>query len=186
MKRIFILVLSLLFLTGCSQENHEMNRAIGLRERLLTSGGFTADVQINVDYKDKLYSFLMACQGDNLGSIAFTVQKPDSISGIAGKLSADGGALTFDDQILAFPLLPDSRISPVSAPWLLVHSLRSGYISACGKDNDGLRIQIDDTYMGKKLQVDVWTSAQDLPIHAEIFYDGRRAVSIAVNNFCFV
>ena len=183
MKKWCILVV-VIFLFGCSRENTEMSRGLAFREKLLQAGGCSFEAEITADFGDKLYTFLLECQGNGDGSLSFSVQKPDSISGICGILSAEGGKITFDeDRAVAFPMLAEGEITPVGAPWMLYNTLRCGYILACGMEGDLLRLTINDSYEEEAMQVDVWLDDQDRPVSAEIFCEGRRVVSIRVMNF---
>lgn len=186
MKRVLIVAVILLTLCGCSGTGAEMNRALLLRENLLKSAECTFTATIAADYGDKVYTFTMDCKADSAGTVTFTVIEPETISGICGTLSESEGKLTFDDQALLFETLADGQISPVSTPWLFIHTLRSGYLKSCGKDGQGIRIQIDDSYEEDALQLDIWTDERDLPVRTEIFWQGRRIVSMDVENFTIV
>lgn len=186
MKRFIAAVFTFFLLTGCANGSSEMDRAVALRDALLKGGGCTFTAEVTADYGDATYTFKMICNADAGGDLTFEVIQPDTISGITGSISDAAGQLTFDDQALMFEMLADGQITPVSGPWLLVHTLRSGYISACGSDGDGLRIQIDDSYYGDSLQVDIWTDGNDMPIRAEFIWQGKRIVSIDVVGFLIV
>ena len=183
MKKLWIL-LALLFLFGCSGETAEMTRGLTLREKLLNANGCSFDADITADFGEQIYSFRLACQGNKDGSLSFAVQAPDTISGISGILSAKTGKITFDeDRTVAFPMLAEGEVTPVSGPWIFYNTLRSGYIVACGTEGEWLRLTINDTYEEEALQVDIWLDDEDRPISAEIFWHGRRVLSIGVTNF---
>lgn len=185
MKRLLAVVVLLLTLNGCSLMESEMDKALALRNRLLGSG-CTFDVAVTADYDKKVYIFDMKCNADANGSLTFEVISPDTISGISGEISAEGGKLTFDDQALLFETIADGQITPVSAPWVLIRTLRSGYIKACGKYDNGLRIQIDDSYEDNALHLEILTDESNFPIQAEILWEGRRFLSMTVENFTFL
>ena len=185
MKRIIAAVCLLVSLAGCSGKHEEMDRAMVLRSKLLAQG--TAfDAEITADYGDEVYTFSMACQLDAQGKLSFSVTAPESIRGIGGEISAAGGALTFDGEALSFPLLADGQVTPVSAPWVLMHTLRSGYLTSCGREGDTLRIAIDDSYEDDALHLDIWLDSNDVPARGEILWQGRRILSVVVKNFRFV
>jgi len=186
MKRMLSIAMILLTFCGCSRSNNEINRALALRERILGANGCTFETTITSDYGDKIYTFSMDCRADASGAVTFTVTAPETISGICGTLSEGGGKMTFDDQALLFEMLADDQVSPVSAPWLFVHTLCGGYIKACGKIGQGILIQIDDSYSQKALQLNIQTDENDIPVSAEIFWQGMRIVSMDVENFNFV
>ncbi len=183
MKKTAILLLAVFtLLTGCAGAQDHIDRAMALRAKLLRSGcSFTAS--ITADYGDKVHTFTMDCQGDSQGNLAFTVSSPDSISGITGVIDQEGGKLTFDDAALQFDLLADGQVTPVSAPWILLKTLRGGYLTSAGEEGELLRLTIDDSYEEDALQLDIWLDAGDKPIQADILYDGRRILSLTVSNF---
>lgn len=186
MKRGLALILVIFMLSGCGKNNDCLERGLALRERLLSTDGYSFEAEITADYGDKLYDFSMDCSVDKEGRLTFTVTEPETIRGISGVISGVGGQLTFDDTALTFDLLADGEVSPVSAPWLLIQTLKGGYISSCGMDGDDLRLTIDDSYEQDALQLDIWLDDTDIPDHAEILWQGRRVLSIDVEDFTFV
>ena len=182
MKRFLIIIVTFLFMTGCSK-NYNIDSALNLRNRLLNSNGCTFDAVITADYGDEVYIFSMQCQTDASGKIIFKVTDPETISGITGEFSAQGGKLTFDDTALAFPLLADGQVTPVSGPWLLLKTLQSGYLTSAGMDEDLLHLTINDSYEEEALQLDIWLGTEDQPVRAEILYGSRRILSLTVTNF---
>lgn len=162
-----------------------MEKAMSLRAQILAREA-AFDAQITADFGEEVYSFSAACVCRSTGAVEFTVSEPQTIEGITGTVGPAGGALTFDDQVLSFPLLADGRISPVSAPWVLMRALRSGYLTSCAQEGAGLLLSIDDSYEEDALHLDIWLDALGLPRQAEIFWQGRRVVSMSVTNFRFL
>ena len=183
MKRAAVLIFIVAMLSGCSSALPEQDRGMALRDALLSGQGCSFDAEITADYGDKLYEFFMACQGDVQGNLAFTVTAPETIAGITGTVSDVGGKLTFDDTALQFELMTDDQLSPVSAPWIFLRTLRSGYLTSAGMDGEQLRLTINDSYEEDALQLDIWLDGDDVPVRAEILYDGRRILSLSVKNF---
>lgn len=183
MKKCTVLVLAVLLLTGCSTPPDEMKTGMELRSKLLQASVCSFDTQITADYGNKVHHFSMKCLADGDGTIDFTVTAPESISGITGKLSSDCGQLTFDDTALHFELLAEEQLSPVSAPWILLKTLRSGYIASVGRDEGQIRLSIDDSFKDDPLRLDIWLNPDNQPQQADILYDGRRILSISVENF---
>ena len=182
MKKLSVLLIVLLFLGGCSGKQEELERAMTLRAKLLASE-CSFDAKITADYGDKLYVFAMTCQGDSRGNLTFTVTEPESIAGITGIISQDGGRLTFDDMALAFPLMADDQLTPMSAPWIFLKTLRGGYLTSANTEEELLHLTIDDSYEEDALQLDIWLDGQNLPVQSDILYDGRRILTVQVSNF---
>lgn len=182
MRRVLCLYLILTMLCGCSGKKAELDRAMNLRVTLL-SAGCTFDADITADYGDEVYNFSVSCEGDSEGNLGFTVTAPESIAGITGVVSQEGGKLTFDGTAVTFPLLADEQLSPVSAPWILLKTLRGGYFSAAGMEEELLRLTIDDSYEEDALQLDIWLNGENQPVRADILYDGCRILALTVSNF---
>lgn len=186
MRRKLSIFLFLVFLLcGCNKTNGPLDDAILLRNKILQSNGCSFKATVTADDNEKLYVFSMECESDKDGNVSFCVTKPESIAGITGKISAKGGALTFDDKILAFQALADGEISPVCAPWLLVKTLRGGYIRGCAHNDGSYQIEIDDSYEEDALRLNIFVK-NDLPVSAEIFWKGRRTLSITVEDFTYL
>lgn len=182
MKRFAVLLLLVCLIAGCDREEKELERGLMLRDRLLASG-CSFDADITADYGDILHTFSMNCRTDGQGDMAFTVTAPESIFGITGTVTREGGHLTFDDTALYFELLTDDLISPVAGPWIFVKTLRSGYLRAAGMEEGLLRLTIDDSYEDDALNLDIWLNDQDVPVRAEVLWDGRRILTLDVTNF---
>lgn len=182
-KRAARVLILLLCLTGCTGENRELQRGLSLRTALLKGGGCSFTAQVTADYGDKAYTFSMDCVGDEKGDLTFSVTQPDTISGIRGSVSGEGGKLTFEETVLHFDLMADGMLAPVSAPWLLAKTLRSGCITSAGLDGQLLRLSIDDSYADDALHLDIWCDGENLPVKAEICWENRTLLSLAVTNF---
>ena len=183
MRRLLAFILMVLMLAGCEKTGHNLDRALSLRTQILNGKGCTFAATITADYGDKIYTFSMQCQTDAVNNMTFTVTQPSTIAGITGTISEEGGKLTFDDNALIFETLADEQITPVSAPWVLMRTLRSGYIKAAGSYSDGVQIQLNDSYKEQVLSLDVWTNSLDAPVSAEIVWDGRRILSLIIEDF---
>jgi len=186
MKRLVAFILLAVLLCGCAGQDGQMDRVLALRAKLLQGKGCSFDAVITADYGDQVQTFTLGCQADDKGTVSFEVCAPESIAGITGRIDAEGGKLTFDDQLLVFGLLADDQLSPVSSPWVFIKALRGGYITACGRDGDYLMASIDDSYDDDALQLDIWLDGDDVPIRAEILWKSRRFLSMEVKNFRIV
>lgn len=156
-----------------------------MRQQLQNSG-CDFDCTVTADYGDAIYTFSMHCTADEQGTLTFEVLSPESISGITGNISQNKGKLTFDDNALAFDLLADGQLSPVSAPWVLIHTLRGGYLASCAELEGGMLLSIDDSYEEDPLRLDIRMDGEGKPKTAEILWQGRRILSMEVENFEFV
>ena len=187
MKRGLAIILSLLImLSGCSGQHTLVERAVQLRQKIQNASGYAFTATVTADYGDKIYVFKMDCQADDSGDLSFCVTEPTSIAGVSGVVEENQGKITFDDKALMFELIADGYISPISAPWFFMRTLSSGYIQGCEDYERGLHIQIDDSYADDALRMEIWTDKSDIPLQGEIVWQGRRILSVVVDNFTFL
>lgn len=184
MKKLLPVLLAV-FLLGCAAEDDAMEEALNIRGKLLASE-CTFRCTVTADYTDTLETFVMDCESGTDGELGFTVSAPEYISGITGSVDGQEGKLTFDGTVLSFPLLAQDRISPVSAPWILMNTLRTGCITSVARTDSGLLIGIDDSYADDALNLEIWTDGQGIPIAGEISWQGRRMVSMVIEGFTYV
>lgn len=183
MKRAAGFLLVLFLLTGCSGQPKELDRAVKLRSAIQQASEVSFVTDVAADYEDKTQTFSLQCSMDSKGDVRFTVMEPESISGISGQLSNDEGKLLFEDTALSFPLLADGQLSPVSAPWILMKTLRSGYITSACTEGDEIHLTVDDSYQEDALQLDIWLNSENMPVQADILFDGRRILTMNVKSF---
>lgn len=183
MKKWVLAVVFALCLTGCGGKNRELEWGLALRAQVLQGASCQFLANITADYGDKVYGFSMDCRGDGEGNLTFTVTAPETIAGITGTLTGEGGTLTFDDTALAFPLLAEGLVSPISGPWVVLKALRTGPITSAGLEGERLRLSLDDSYADLPLHLDIWCDEKNTPLLAEIWQDGRTLLTISLENF---
>ena len=155
---------------------------MAFRDALLSGQECRFNMEITADYGQEIYAFGMFCRSDSSGNIVFQVTAPESISGIEGSLSFNGGTLDFADTALQFDLMTDDQLTPVSAPWILMKTLRSGYLASACWEGELLRLTMDDSYEEGALRLDVWLE-EGKPIRSDVLYDGKRILTLDVKSF---
>ena len=153
------------------------------RSQLLAAEGCQFTANITADYGEELYTFSVQCQADRQGAVTFALLEPKALSGIAGKISDSGGSLNFENAALCFPLMTEDQLNPASAPWILLKTLRSGYLTSACMEEGKLRLTMDDTYEEDALQLDVWLEEGRTPVRGDILYDGKRILTVDVIDF---
>ena len=176
-------MITLVILTGCTGKRAEMDRAMTLRADLLGSEGCSFTAHLTADYGDAIQKFTLYCEGRNNGDLGFRVEEPESIAGITGRFKGSEGALTFDDAVLAFPMLVDGQVTPVSGPWIFLKTLLGGYLTACAQEAEYLHLTVNDSYEEDALQLEIWLNEANIPVRGEIIYDGRRILTMEIENF---
>lgn len=182
MRRYLCLLPLALMLTGCMGSNQELEESLALRSKILGANTVTFEAEISADYGDRVEEFSMECRTDSAGKLRFTVSEPEEISGISGSVAGEAGTLEFDDTVLAFPLMAQERISPVSGPWLMMKALRTGYITACAREGEALRLTVDDSYADDALTLEIWIEGDEVDC-CEIAWRGKRALAMEIESF---
>ena len=175
-----------MFTSGCTDRSGGVDRAITLRERFMNTNGCQFDCTVQADYGDYLFTFALFCKATKDGTVYFEVTKPDSVRGITGYIDSEGGKLTFDDRVLAFPSLADGYISPVISPWLFVKAICSGYISYVDTLNNETIVGFDDSYYQEPLQTKLWLNDANIPVHCEFIWQNACILSLEVSNYTYL
>ena len=159
-----------------------MDELYSFRENLLQSNKTAFKTEITVDYGQEFYTFFVECATDKHGHLNFEILQPDSISGIKGNISKEDGHLKFDEHVLVFKSIAENRLTPVNAPWVFMTALRGGYITSCGKTDDGYTAIIRDTYEENPLVLEI-NFIEGQPISAEIYWNQTRVITMQIQNF---
>lgn len=181
-KRMVGFLLMVILLCGCGSPGSDaMEEALAFRAQIQASGcSFLG--HITADYGTEVYTFTLDCSADESGTLTFRVTEPESLTGLSGKV--ENGNLTFDGVALGFDLLAEDRLSPAAAPATILQSWRTGYITACGREEDKLRLTVDTALEANPLTAETWLNIENkVPIYAEICYNGQRILSMEISEF---
>lgn len=181
-----MILLPVLLLFGCAGDQSSMDGVFMLRNELESCQKCSFSAKIAADYGSSIYEFVMHCSYERNGNMSWELTEPQTIAGIKGYIQNGSGQLTFDEEIVAFEMLADEQITPAASPWLLLEAIRGGYIRSCGEAGGKTRIQIDDSFANVQFYVDVWLDADNVPVRGEIVWQGRRIMSIDINEFIIV
>ena len=184
MRRILSLCLLLVLLTGCKGEESLLSQAITFRGQLITAGGCSFRAKITADYGQEVQQFTLVCDGDGEGKVSFCVTEPDTIAEITGQMEGEEGTVTYDGLQLAFPLLVNDRLSPVSAPALAVSCWMKEFILSAGRSEELYRVTYEKKIKEKDLLIDTYFE-KDIPISAELCYNGYRVIHMEILDFAF-
>ncbi len=184
MRRILSLILLLALLTGCKGEESLLTQAIAFRGQLISAGGCSFCAEITADYEQEVQTFTLECDANEEGEITFRVLAPDSIADISGHMEGGEGKVTYDGLQLAFPLLVYDRISPVSAPALVVTCWLKEFILSAGSSQENYRVTYEKKIQEKVLLIDTYFE-KDIPISAELCYNGYRIINMKITEFSY-
>ena len=180
MKRLFPLLL--VFFVGCAGPDPAMEAALELRSRCLAAQTISFTASIQADYITQIEEFTLECTAGQDGTVSFRVMAPEDIMDIRGTVSGTEGTVEFDDTVLAFPLMAQGRLSPLSGPWVVMKAIRSGNILAAGREGELLHLTIDDSYAENALTVDLWLRDGKVE-QAEVAWEGRRCLTMSFDGF---
>ena len=183
MKCILAIGIFALLLTGCTFVEEPIDEILELRKSVMESESCSFQSTIYADYGELSYKFQLDCTTDNDGKMHFTVIHPESISGITGMISEEDASLTFDDKVLAIPMLADNQIVPIAAPWVFLKTMKSGYIHGCSKTDDGLLVILDDSFENCPLRVELHLDTTNVPVLADIYWNQYCIMSVMIENF---
>ncbi len=161
-----------------------MAQAIAFRSELIARGGCSFCAEITADYGQEVQHFTLECDVDGEGRVSFCVKEPDTIEGITGKTEGEKGSVTYDGLQLAFPLMVYDQISPVSAPALVAECWIKEFILSAGLSDAIYRVSYEKKIYGNDLLIDTYFE-KDIPISAELCYNGYRIVNISITHFSF-
>ena len=179
MKKLLPLIL--VFLLGCTGTDPAMDAALALRSRVLAAETIRFTVAVGADYITNIEEFSLECV-QNGEVMSFRVREPEEIEAISGTVRGSEGTVGFDETVLAFPLMAEGRLSPLSGPWVLVKALRTGHILAAGREGELIHLFIDDSYEDNALTLDIWLE-EGWPTQAEISWEGRRCLTMTFDDF---
>ena len=161
-----------------------MTKGIAFRSRIISSGGCGFRVRITADYGQEVREFTLDCDSDGEGNVSFCVVEPDSIADITGVINGDEGTVTYDGLQLAFPLFVNDQISPVSASGLVLDCWLNEYILSAGMTDQIYRVTYEKKIQEKALLIDTYFE-KDIPISAELCYNGYRIMNLMISEFSF-
>ena len=183
MKRIARLLILVFLLSGCSPGAGEMNRCLALRKQVLGASAVCFTVHGAADYGSEVFEFSMDCEGKPDGSLDFVMTAPETISGISGSVTAQGGKLRFSETVVAFPNLAEDLPSPVSAPWALYETLRNGFFRSAGKEGEAIVLEADSGYREGDFSLEITLDDGEKVTGCDIFDGERRILTLSVENF---
>lgn len=183
MRRLLVILLAVLCFSGCSASN---DAGGDLRKAFQNSNGSAFNAVVYADYGEKVYDFSVDCSVNGNGKLIFQLVEPSSIADITGYVDELGSNITFDERVLTFPSLADDLISPVASPWLLIRAICNGYIRAEYSDQNNSKILFEDSYYQHAFQIELTCNQDNIPIYADIIWEGRRIIALEIRNFRFM
>ncbi len=186
-----VLMMTLL-LTGCAgggEENPEQLASV-IRGEYLSLDGWSATVDITVDYEQAVYDFTVDAQWRREGETVLTITQPELLAGITARLENGEAALEYDGAGLSIGLLDGEGLTPIGALPLLMESVTAGYIARCSfegeEDSRKLRLLCRDPDLaeGEGTEYSLWfDAATHALLRAEVSVDGATRLTAVFDDF---
>ncbi len=138
-KIISCVLMITLLLTGCGKENNDSpeNLAAQIRAEYLSLSGWSAVVDLSVDYGEQVFDFTVDASWHREGDTVLTVTKPDLVAGITARIRDGETLLEYDGAGLSLGMLDLSGLTPVSAIPALMKYVTTGYLARCSWSGEG-------------------------------------------------
>ena len=192
-RSLSCVLLITLLLTGCraggAAESPE-NLAARIRAEYLSVTAFTAQLDIHVDYGQRVYDFTLDTSWRKDGETVLTVTAPELIAGITARIGKGEALLEYDGASLSTGPLSGDGMTPLEAVPFLMEQVTGGYMARCSFETEGerqvLRVFCRDPNnaegTGRECALYFDTDSHDL-LRAELSYDGAVVLTAALTNF---
>ena len=188
-KCLVCVLMTTLLLAGCGKAggNEAEELALTIRGEHLGMDRCTAQVSVTADYGQRVYEYEMAVAVTGEETL-LVLSAPETVAGLTARISGEDSVLEFDGlSVETGPLDPDG-LTPVSAVPALLEAVRSGYITACGLEEDGALLRVDcgdpEGTPGEGTEISLWfDAAAHVLVRGEISVDGACAVRCEVDSF---
>ena len=77
------------------------------------------------------------------------------------------------------------ELSPVSAPWLFLRTLKKGLVRHVSKTDEGISVSFEDRFRGEDLISEITLSSEGMPVYCELFWSGQRIIALAIQDYRF-
>ena len=184
-----VLMMGLLFLPACSgagSVSPEEELALTIRGEYAALSTWTAQAEITADYGQRVYEYAVAAEFDG-AQTRLTLTAPDTVAGLTAVLTENSGALEFDGLWVETGPLDPEGLTPAAALSALVETARTGYITACRLEEDGLlRVDCGDPESdpGVGTETALWFQPDSHQLlRGEISREGFRAIRCDFSDF---
>lgn len=180
-RKLAVLLMLCLLLTGCGNADRALASAIDFRAELVQAEGCSFKAVVTADFGESIQDFAMDCRCDEKGDMTFTLLEPETLEGICGQVTKDGGKIIYDGMAMDFGLLADGKVIPAAAPAILTSCWAGEYIAAAGTEEELTRVTYEKGYENK-LTADTWFQ-NSVPICGEVCYNGTEILRIEITDF---
>lgn len=174
-------MLLLLLLCACGAGETSAQRAVSFRTELKEAEGCSFQAAITADYGEYIREFTLfcSCTPEECG---ITVVEPETASGITAVVSGQQAQVSFEDTVLAVEQFSTRKLSPLSAPYLLMKAWTEGYVSTGTVQDTRETGEYLLGYGSEELTITtVWNNA--VPDYAEISDGASTLLTCQISDF---
>ena len=194
MRKIVSCVLMMtLLLSGCgagSGEESPENLAALIRGEYLNLTGWTASMDVTVDYGERVFDFSLDASWQKEGDTVLTITAPEIVAGITARIVDGEGYLEYDGASLSTGPLTGEGLTPLEAVPFLMEQATKGYMARCTfegeAENRVLKVLCRDPEgtegVGTECTLYFDPTTHDL-LGMEVSYDGFTVLTAEMTNF---
>ena len=153
--------------------------ALTIRGEYLETTRWTGRAAVTADYGQRVYQYEMTVTASPEETV-LTLTMPENISGITARIAGKDSRLEYDGLSVETGPLDGEGLTPVSAIPVQLEAVRSGYMTACVLEEDGLlRMECGDPEGAPNSGrvVTLWFDTQTHGLKkGEISVDGFRVI----------
>ena len=181
-KTLICVLMTTLLLAGCGPAgvSRAEELALTIRGEYLAVERCSFRAQVTADYGRRVYQYELEAEVTPEQTV-LTLTAPESVAGFAARITGKDSVLEFDGVSVETGPLDGGGLTAVSALPALLEAVRSGYITACGLEEEGsvLRVDCGDPAgsPGSGTETALWFDASDHTLtRGEISVDGFRVI----------
>lgn len=180
-----------LLLTGCGETPAKETTAADLRGLYADASSCTMEATLRCSQEDRAWEGTLRCDYAAEGESTIEVLSPEIIAGVKAIVTAEGLALSCEDQTLNIGTLTEEELSPAVCLPRLMDALRSGWLLEENRETWGetecIRLTLDQTgSAGGKILSTLWLRLSDgAPVYAELAVEEEVIFTVEFTAFEF-
>lgn len=174
---LFALMITLLALAGCNSAAKYEEEFADYRASLGESAGISLTANVRADYGEKILEYTLRYEENAFGNTV-EVLSPELVSGVKAHFEENRGTLEFDGLILDGANLTKDGLTPLSALFEIVKSLKSGYLQKLWiEDSDNGAELVSELAVSDSSIQTLWMDAASMtPLRSEIKSENKTVI----------
>lgn len=172
-----------LTLCSCSAGKTAEKKAMEIQQEYAAWESLAITADVTADYGDRVYEFKLRYTGNNTDGVV-EVMSPEEIAGLTATLSPESKSLCYDGAELSLGELTADGLSPMECLPLMIDQWSNGHIERVDSETiDGTDTLAVSFTVSEDEYLITWFEADtNLPVRAEIYYDGSMVICCEFEN----